>query len=403
MNNYRRDNGKGRVIRCRVLVLLLTVGCLAATGTAHAEFEDKMVSARALGMGGAFVAVADDASAVYWNPGALPQVKNMKITTMRTELFGMDALKHDYLAGAIPVPYMKATVGGSWSHFGGRNYQEDEYTFAIAREMGTGHMMGVALRQLSSRITSTPTMEGFALDVGLLVNVNRHLKFGLMARNINKPVVNEELPQLSRAGIALQAFPRLTLAVDAVQETGREIEIHIGEEYLVSKHFAVRAGYSTNPKRFTAGFGFNLLSWQVDYAYMTHDVLPPTHRVSLTFDFWKSREKTKPDEVVEKEETEEIPVIDQEEKVPKPYVPQASRGSGGELRDPKKKLIDINTCYAEDLVTVPGIGPSIANNIILYRELNGLYEKLEDLINVPKIGEKLFDKIKKFLTVEEGR
>ncbi len=65
----------------------------------------------------------------------------------------------------------------------------------------------------------------------------------------------------------------------------------------------------------------------------------------------------------------------------------------------KYKLVNINSATSEELRTVNGIGPAMAERIIIYRGENGNFENLEDLKNVEGIGEKTFEKLKKFLTV----
>jgi competence protein ComEA len=50
------------------------------------------------------------------------------------------------------------------------------------------------------------------------------------------------------------------------------------------------------------------------------------------------------------------------------------------------ELININTASAEELDTLPGVGPTIAQKIIEYRELNGPFLSIEDITNVPGIG-----------------
>ena len=61
------------------------------------------------------------------------------------------------------------------------------------------------------------------------------------------------------------------------------------------------------------------------------------------------------------------------------------------------KSISINTATKEQLMTLNGIGESKANNIIKYREENGLFENLEDIMNVSGIGESAYSKIKDYI------
>ncbi|MCQ3936535.1 MAG: hypothetical protein DPW18_05740 [Chloroflexi bacterium] len=62
-------------------------------------------------------------------------------------------------------------------------------------------------------------------------------------------------------------------------------------------------------------------------------------------------------------------------------------------------LININTALLEELDSLPGIGPTIAQRIIDYREENGPFETIEDIMNVSGIGPSTFDQIKDLITV----
>jgi competence protein ComEA len=62
-------------------------------------------------------------------------------------------------------------------------------------------------------------------------------------------------------------------------------------------------------------------------------------------------------------------------------------------------LININTADEKTLDTLPGIGPSTAQGIIEFRTSNGPFKKIEDIKNVPRIGDALFEKIKGMITV----
>ena len=61
--------------------------------------------------------------------------------------------------------------------------------------------------------------------------------------------------------------------------------------------------------------------------------------------------------------------------------------------------ISINTATLEELTSIPGIGTVIANNIIIYRNVNGNFKTLEDLMNVQRVSENLFNKIKEYITL----
>ena len=70
----------------------------------------------------------------------------------------------------------------------------------------------------------------------------------------------------------------------------------------------------------------------------------------------------------------------------------------------KKKIllgipINLNTATSDDLSSLPGIGPHIADEVILFRKTRGTFSKIEDLKAVHGIGEKRFKKIEKYLTV----
>ncbi|MBY6085194.1 helix-hairpin-helix domain-containing protein [Priestia flexa] len=81
-----------------------------------------------------------------------------------------------------------------------------------------------------------------------------------------------------------------------------------------------------------------------------------------------------------------IPAIGQE-----PQVPVAS---GGSVEKSDSGVVNLNTATLEDLQTLNGIGPSKAQAILTYREENGPFKTVEDLLQVSGIGEKSLEKIK---------
>ena len=66
---------------------------------------------------------------------------------------------------------------------------------------------------------------------------------------------------------------------------------------------------------------------------------------------------------------------------------------------PSKAKVNINTAGQAELESLPRIGPKVAQRIIEYRNQNGGFKKVEDIMKVKGIGEKTFDRIKDLITV----
>ena len=62
-------------------------------------------------------------------------------------------------------------------------------------------------------------------------------------------------------------------------------------------------------------------------------------------------------------------------------------------------MLNLNIATKADLEKLPGIGPSMAQRILDYREKNGNFKKVEELMNVQGIGEKAFLKLRTLVTV----
>lgn len=73
-------------------------------------------------------------------------------------------------------------------------------------------------------------------------------------------------------------------------------------------------------------------------------------------------------------------------------------GDGGQAQEPSAK-VNVNTATVEELKTLPGIGDAKARSIVSYRQTNGMFQSIEDLMQVEGIKSGVFDKIKDQITV----
>lgn len=92
-----------RTIHCLAALALLALTAAPAFATKYAaEFLKIPVGARAIGLGGAFTAIADDATAPYWNPAGMIYLPYREVIVQHSERFG-SLLNHDFVAGVVPL------------------------------------------------------------------------------------------------------------------------------------------------------------------------------------------------------------------------------------------------------------------------------------------------------------
>jgi competence protein ComEA len=82
---------------------------------------------------------------------------------------------------------------------------------------------------------------------------------------------------------------------------------------------------------------------------------------------------------------------------------ETSRRSAPAAKSPASAPVNLNTATVAQLETLPGIGKSVAERILEYREKVGSFKKVEDLMNVRGIGEKSFLKLKPLVTVSAAK
>jgi len=78
--------------------------------------------------------------------------------------------------------------------------------------------------------------------------------------------------------------------------------------------------------------------------------------------------------------------------------PHAAQGASPQPAASAEK-VNINTAGVDELVALPGIGKAYAERIIEYRQKNGPFKRIEDILNVRGIGEKTFERIRDRLTL----
>lgn len=212
---------KNNLILMGVCSILLFVtqevfGISSDAGKAGANFLKIGVSARADGMGGTFVAIADDISSIYYNPAGLTQIKQKTYALMHTEW--LEGVNYEFLAYAEPYKENK-TFGMSLSYLGMSKMkikdinnqtlgdfgaQDLALSIAYAKELKENFSAGANLKFIQQKLEEEIS-SSTAIDIGLLYKKN-DLSFGACISNLGTKVKfikeKESLPLTLKAGIA---------------------------------------------------------------------------------------------------------------------------------------------------------------------------------------------------------
>ncbi|MCD6495528.1 hypothetical protein J7K60_05670 [Candidatus Bipolaricaulota bacterium] len=271
-----------------LVISLLTVAGFASGYGNVAGIFDLSTSARAAGMGGAFVALADDASAVFYNPAGLGWINDISLSSLVARQF--DAVNYASLQFALP--YFGAAV--LYLDSGLIEGGEDVFRYASGGGVvSTGFNIGpvgIGGRFKVYRATSPNDVTGWAFDPGILV-VTDLVRVGLLIENAySEPILfpshTEDWTPLMRIGIALTLAPSDGVGVNATVEGAGLFSgsprLYAGFETYVDG-LAARVGYDGDGVTF--GLSVRFSSFQIDWAYITRDAFPDTHRVSLSFSF----------------------------------------------------------------------------------------------------------------------
>jgi len=279
------------------ILLFTLVGTVYAggPGTTAANFLKIGVGARATAMGGAFTALADDSTSLYWNPAGLARVEEGEISAMYNMWF--EGVHQGYLSLVFPpsVPTMGFGVNYvTMRNLEGRdesgNFTEtfeasDLHIFAgFAGKIGK-LLLGLSAGTISSTIF--PDSETATLGtVGGLFEISEGFSVGVAAQNLGTKLGEDSLPLILKAGLALKRGS-LSLAADIGKPQDADLYYCAGIEGWIGETLALRAGYKTNQDigpGYTAGLGLKMDGFGLDYAYVPYGDLGTTHRVSVV---WK--------------------------------------------------------------------------------------------------------------------
>jgi hypothetical protein len=319
-----------------ILLFLPQTDAQTVIGKYAGEFMAIGVGGRPLAMGGAFVAVANDLTAGYYNPAGLVQINYPQIALMHDERFG-NLVNYDYAAVAIPwdtdmsfsLSVMRLGIDGipdtrnalvdangdgildinddrlDYSKITEFSDQDWAFYLSFSKKHSENFYYGASIKIIRRDIAEY-SANGIGFDVGAIYIPFENFSVGANLQDITTTLVawntgrNELISPTAKIGAAYGVDilnGRLTPALDFdVRFENRRyastfhlgavsFDMHAGFEFNYNNLFSVRAGYN-DVKQFTVGAGIKLPKLNIDYSFARFnmselDRLPDTHRISI--------------------------------------------------------------------------------------------------------------------------
>lgn len=287
------------------------------------------VNPRAIGMANAFTAVADDSSAVYWNPAGLEQLQGAELfaeydvfinTESYSYLNGGFKMANDFALG-FGAKLLGTGLTNEIDQFGnqtGGTFGESYYDIDLAAAYRLSYSLdiGLTVKYINETLAITSgsipggSSSTVAVDIGLLYKTPiPHLKLGLDLQNLGPGLtfdsgnsVTDPLPLVFKIGAAYQMFDDdFTMSCDVDFPNDNAVSASLGGEYWYKNTLVGRLGYefqgSIDQNQLGIGGEAGLYlgagvkialfktNFEFDYAWTDQGILGSNHHFSLAWYF----------------------------------------------------------------------------------------------------------------------
>jgi len=289
-----------------VLALLMIISAVVlGDGLGAFSAFKNGIGSRALAMGGAFVAVCNDATAMVWNPAGLAQLDDTRVAGMSTDLYGL-GITHQFVGATtsfanlgIGLGWERASIAGQVVEAGGElggafTWVENAIIGSLATNVLDVAMAGANVKYYMADSGLGDSATGFGFDLGLLVSLGDMFVIGVNALDLAGSTLTwdggatDVVSGLYKAGLAMKlADEKFVLAADVDFDGSALGDTHVGLEFQVIDELALRGGVvlTNNFQDYylTVGAGINVAGLYVDAAYILEETLGNTLVLSAEF------------------------------------------------------------------------------------------------------------------------
>ncbi|MBU0580157.1 MAG: signal peptide peptidase SppA [Candidatus Margulisbacteria bacterium] len=266
----------------KILIIFILLLATSAQANWIEEAVREPMGIRAAGMGGAFTSVADDASAIFYNPAGLADPGSQYQSGIMDNNGALNDLSAYSVFNFGPIAYSEKRIVSL------TNQKAYIYSYAFSQRGNNGVNWGLSYKRILEQSDENSSAQGWAVDLGLLFKMTPKTNIGLLAQNISAGAI--DLIPNYRLGGSIN-WADVLWSVDADYQNVSpyrhvRTEMHYGLEKEITNGLALRLG--TDNKIGTAGFSIGLGFAIFEYA--TWSTSPQTYRFGFKLGQDKFRE-----------------------------------------------------------------------------------------------------------------
>lgn len=259
--------------------------CAALTGIFSYANAQNDAGANVAAMAGTGLGIQDVWSGFH-NQAGLAHLESFSAGVFAENRFAMKELGDKGVTIGLPV--RNGAFGINYRSFGYSAFSNSKAGLAYAMKLTDKFSLGVQLNYHAIRIGENyGKAQTFSIEGGFLYQMSEQLSVAGHIYNPTRAKLaefnDERIPSLFRFGLGYKFSDKVRMNGEVRKASDAKANLRVGLEYWVIEPLAIRAGFGTDPARYTFGFGYRLKDFQLDFAAGYHLLLGFTPQLSLTY------------------------------------------------------------------------------------------------------------------------
>lgn len=287
--------------------ILLTL-IIVSLSLAQVASDYTYTSAEATSLVGAVTANPGSEASLFHNPAGLAEIDYQLATFGAASIFGVS---HSYLGVIVNTPWignLGIALQQSKTEQSGKTLSEEQSLgfsggYFLQKDKNSQLSVGYSLNFLNWSLGRTAGITGdgsdgmagasgstVGIDIGFQAQLRGKHRVGAYFKNVNSPVLGkgesqQNLPRRLALGVSYTPYKGLITSLVFDRLLGYDTEVKSGIQYAFNEKLTFRLGIQSNPNRMGGGFSIHMNKYNLDYALLTHPVLPVTQQISIGWKF----------------------------------------------------------------------------------------------------------------------